>query len=52
MKPSWRRFAASGTREIVAEALRKAENDKAAGFDGDESFAQLRQAHQDITARL
>jgi hypothetical protein len=39
-------------REIVAEAVRKAELDKAAGFDGDESFAQLRQAHRDITGRL
>ena len=39
-------------REIVAEAVRQAEADKAAGFDPDESFAQLRQAHQDITTRL
>jgi|688.fasta_scaffold928582_2 hypothetical protein len=39
-------------REIVAEAVRQAELDKAAGFDPDESFAQLRQAHQDITSRL
>jgi hypothetical protein len=39
-------------REIVAEAVRQAESDKAAGFDWDESFAQLRQAQQDITARL
>lgn len=39
-------------REIVAEAVRKAEMDKAAGFDWDESFAQLRQMRQDITDRL
>lgn len=39
-------------REIVAEVMRQAELDKAAGFDRDESFAQLRKAHQDITARL
>lgn len=39
-------------REIVAEAVRHAEADKAAGFDWDESFAQLRQTQQDITARL
>jgi hypothetical protein len=42
----------SKAREIVAEAVRQAEIDKAAGFDGDESFAQLRQAHQNITERL
>ena len=39
-------------RQIAAEALRKAELDKTAGFDRDEAFAQLRQAHHDITARL
>ena len=39
-------------REIAAEAVRKAETDKAAGFDWDDSFAQLRHALQDITARL
>ena len=39
-------------REIAAEALCKAETDKAAGFDWDDSFAQLRKAEQDITARL
>lgn len=39
-------------REIVAEAVRKAEMDKAAGFDWDESFAQLRQMRQDIADRL
>ena len=39
-------------REIVAEAVRKAEMDKAAGFDWDESFAQLRQMQQDISDRL
>ena len=39
-------------REIVAEAVRQAEADKAAGFDWDDSFAQLRQTQQDITARL
>jgi hypothetical protein len=39
-------------REIVAEAVRQSEIEKAAGFDGDESFAQLRQVHQDITERL
>ncbi len=39
-------------REIVAEAVRQAEADKAAGFNWDDSFAQLRQAQQDITARL
>lgn len=38
-------------RELVAEAVRKAETDKAAGFDWDDSFAQLRQTQQDITAR-
>ncbi|MEA3207824.1 MAG: hypothetical protein QOE70_881 [Chthoniobacter sp.] len=39
-------------RELVAEAVRKAEMDKVAGFDAEESFAQLRQAQQDITSRL
>lgn len=39
-------------REIAAEAVRQAEEDKAAGFDWDNSFAQLRQAQKDITARL
>jgi len=39
-------------REIAAEAVRQAEIDKAAGIDRDESFAQLRPAHQNITARL
>ena len=39
-------------REIVAEAVRKAEMDKAAGFDWDESFTQLRQMRQDIADRL
>ena len=39
-------------RELVAEAVRLAEADKAAGFDWDESFAQLRQAQRDLSARL
>jgi hypothetical protein len=39
-------------REIVAEAAPQAEIEKSAGFDRDESFAQLRQAHQNITERL
>jgi glutamyl-tRNA reductase len=39
-------------RTIVAEAVRQAEADKVAGFDWDESFAQLRQAHKDLTSRL
>jgi hypothetical protein len=39
-------------RQIAAEAIRLAEADKTAGFDWDESFAQLRQAYQKITARL
>lgn len=39
-------------REIVAEAVRKAEMDKADGFDWNESFTRLRQAHQDIITRL
>jgi glutamyl-tRNA reductase len=39
-------------REIVGEAVRQAEIEKAAGFDAAESFSQLRQAHQDITERL
>ena len=42
----------SQAREIVARAVRQAEAEKAAGFDRDESFAQLRQAHKDITGRL
>jgi hypothetical protein len=37
-------------REIAAEAVRLAERDKAAGFDWDESFAQLRQAQQNLTS--
>ncbi len=39
-------------REIAAAAVRKAEMDKADGFDWNESFARLRQAHQDIITRL
>lgn len=39
-------------RQIVAEAVRQAERDKAGPFDRDASFAQLRSAHQKITARL
>ena len=39
-------------REIVAEAVCQAESDKAAGFDWDESFSQIQQAHLDITTRL
>ena len=39
-------------REIVAEAVRNAESDKAAGFDWDESFVQPQQTHRDITTRL
>lgn len=39
-------------RELAADAVREAETDKAAGFDWDDSFTQLRQAQQDISARL
>jgi hypothetical protein len=39
-------------REIAAKAVRAAEVDKAAGFDWDESFAQLQKTHRDITQRL
>ena len=39
-------------REIAAAAVRKAEMDIADGFDWNESFARLRQAHQDIITRL
>ena len=39
-------------REIVAAAVREAEADKAEGFNWDESFAQLREAHRDISERL
>jgi hypothetical protein len=44
------RHSAQAT-EIAAEAIRLAEADKAAGFDWDESFAELRLAHQKLTAR-
>lgn len=39
-------------REIVAQAVQLADADKAVGFDWDESFAQLRQAQQNLTSRL
>ena len=39
-------------REIAADALRQAQADKAAGFDWNDSFTQLRQMQQDIAARL
>jgi hypothetical protein len=39
-------------RAIIADAVRQAGADKSAGFDSDESFAQLREAQQDLTSRL
>jgi chromosome condensin MukBEF complex kleisin-like MukF subunit len=50
--PRRRQRHSDEAREIVAQAVRLAEADKAAGLDWDGSFAQLRQVRQDLTARL
>ena len=39
-------------RAIAERAVRQAQQDQAAGFDWDASFATLRQQHQAITAKL
>lgn len=47
-----RQWHSAPAREIAAEAMRQAEADKAAEFNWGESFAQFRQAQQDLSARL
>jgi hypothetical protein len=52
MEAERRQRHSAQAREIAAEAVRQAEIEKAAAFDADESFAQLRQTYQNITERL